>query len=79
MTVEGWETGVLVELADFSQSGTIEEWQRRLLGISERFNRQMEIIMTVEWIAFSLAVLALILLVRGHIRRNRKRNGRHSR
>lgn len=79
MTVEGWETGVLVELADFYQSGTIEEWQRRLLEISERFNRQMEIIMTVEWIAFSLAVLALILLVIGHIRRNRKRNGRHSR
>lgn len=79
MTVEGWETGVLVELAEFYQSGTIEEWQRRLLEISERFNRQMEIIMTVEWIAFALAMLALILLVIGQIRKNRKRNGRHSR
>ena len=79
MKVEGWETGVLVELADFYQSGTVEEWQRRLLEISERFNRQMEIIMTVEWIAFGLAVLALILLVIGQIRKNRKRNGRHSR
>ncbi len=79
MTVEGWETGVLVELAEFYQNGTIEEWQRRLLEISERFNRQMEIIMTMEWIAFGLAVAALVLLIISEIRKNRKRHGRHSR
>ncbi len=77
MEVTGWETGEIVEILRRANEQQIAELQEQLLRISTEFNRSMDHIMTIEWIAFGLACVAMIMLAIKVIRE--RKNGRHSR
>ena len=52
-------------------------WEMEILRISEEFNRQMNIIMAIEWVAFGLSMVALAVLVITKLRERRQPHGKH--
>ena len=55
----------------------MEIWTAEIERIADEFNRRMNIIMAVEWVAFGLSMVALVMLVYIEVKNRRYVNGKH--